>query len=73
MEPGVTRPSALNQYCVYPVPEGEEFRLPLLVSLLQIRSENWSVIFNEENGGEDSDDKIEENDIVTMINEVCSS
>ena len=75
VEPGATRPSALSQYCVYQVPEGEEFRLPLLVSLLQIRSDNWSVIFNKESGGDyrDDDDEIEDNDIVMMINEVCSS
>ena len=70
--PGVTRPSDLNNYCVYPVPEDEAYRLPLLQSLLEIRNENWAVIFNEENGDE-HDDELEENDIITMINDVCSS
>ena len=32
----------------------------------------WAVIFNEENGDE-HDDELEENDIITMINDVCSS
>ena len=71
--PGVTRPSELNNYCVYPVPEDEAYRLPLLQSLLEIRNDNWAVIFNEENGGDEHDDELEENDIITMINDVCSS
>ena len=69
--PGSTRPTALNQYTVYPVPEGEEYRLPLLQSLLEIRDEHWEVVFDEEE--EERVMEIEENDIVVMINEVCYS
>ena len=58
---------------MYPVPEEEAYRLPLLQSLLEIRNDNWAVIFNEENGGDEHDDELEENDIITMINDVCSS
>ena len=42
-------------------------------SLLEIRNDNWAVIFNEENGGDEHDDELEENDIITMINDVCTS
>ena len=71
--PGVTRPSELNNYCVYPIPEDEAYRLPLLKSLLEIKNDNWSIIFNEENGGEEHDEELDDNDIVIMINDVCSS
>ena len=62
-----------NKTCVYQIPEDEAYRLPLLKSLIEIRNDNWSVIFNEEKGGEERDEEFEDNDIITMINDVCSS
>ena len=63
----------LNNYCVYPVSEEESYRLGILVSLLAIKtdSDNWCVLFNEENG-EGHDDELQDNDIITMINDICS-
>ncbi len=71
--PGVTRPSELSNYNVYPIPEDEAYRLPLLKLLMEIRNDNWTVIFNEENEGDEPDDEMDDNDIVIMINDVCSS
>ena len=42
--PGRTRPADLNNYRVYTVPEGEEYRIPLLHSLIDIREDNWSIL-----------------------------
>ena len=68
--PGWTRSSDLKQYRVYQPPEGEEWRLGVLESLLEIKGDNWSVTFNEE---EDEEEEFEENDIEMMIYEVCTT
>ena len=69
--PGRTRPADLNNYRVYTVPEGEEYRIPLLHSLIDIREDNWSILFNEENS--DNVEELQENDILLMIHEVCTT
>ena len=63
--PGVTAPVQLRNCRIYKAPEGEEWRLPLLQSLLEIRSDNWEILFNEELETHEGDD------ISTMIEEVC--
>ena len=68
--PGQTRPSDFSDYTVYPVPEGEEHRIPLIQSLREILSDNWTIIFNEE---EEDEDNFETNDIQIMINDLCSN
>ena len=45
-----------------------EWKLPLLVSLLAIRDENWEVLFDG-----DDEDEIQENDIQTLIDEVTTN
>ena len=42
-------------------------------SLMEIKDDNWTVIFYEENEGEEQDEELNGNDIVIMINDVCSS
>ena len=68
--PGQTGPRDFSDYTVYPVPEGEEHRIPLIQSLREILSDNWSIIFNEE---EEDEDNFEMNDIQMMINDLCSN
>ena len=68
--PGRTKQSDLQDYTVYQVPEEELWRLSILESLMEIRSDNWSVIFNEE---EEEEDDLEENDIEAMIYEACTT
>ena len=50
-------------------PENEEWRLGVLESMIQIKQDNWSVIFSDE----EEEDLLEENDIDMMIYEVCTS
>ena len=69
--PGVTRPADLNNYRVYSVPECQEYKMPLLHSLIDIREDNWSIFFNEEN--RDNVEELQENDILMMIHEVCTT
>ena len=68
--PGTAQPGRLRNFRVYSAPDGEEFRLPLLASLLAIREDNWTIIFNEES---DEFEETNENDLLVMINDVCSS
>ena len=63
--PGRTRTDLLRKYKVYPVPEGHEWKLPLLISLLEIRSENFEVFFDEE-----GEEELDGNDIESMIAEI---
>ena len=68
--PGTTRPGSFSQYTVYPTPVGDEYKVPLILSLLSILEDNWEVLFNEE---DDDEDSLEENDLQFMINELCST
>ena len=64
--PGVTTPAAFKNYQVYETPPGSEWKLPLLVSLLEMKDSRWSVTFDEETGSCIGDDEI-----TTMIDNVC--
>ena len=66
--PGKTRLDKLRSYRVYSAPDGHEWKLPLLVSLLAIRDENWEVLYDG-----DDDDEVQENDIQTLIDEVTTN
>ena len=68
--PGLTRPSDIQHYTVYNVPDDQHWRFEMLESLREIRDDNWSVTFNEE---EDDEAVLEENDIEDLIYEVCTS
>ena len=68
--PGRTRSGDFQQYRVYQPPEGEEWRLGILESLLELKGENWSVLFNEE---AEEEEELEDNDIELMIYEVCTT
>ena len=68
--PGITSPGQFSNCRVYEVPEGDEWKLPLLHSLLEIRSENWEILFNEE---EERSDDLDGDDLSTMIEEVCTA
>ena len=64
--PGETNPSAFKSYQVYDTPAGQEWRFPLLVSLLELRDSRWQVDFDEETL------KMSEEEIDTMIANVCT-
>ena len=63
--PGITKGWELSNYVVHETPVGEEWRLPLLVSLLEIRDSNWAVNFDEEVGS------LKEDEITNLISSVC--
>ena len=64
--PGVTKKIALHDFNVYDTPKGEEWRIPLLFSLLEMREERWTVQFDEE-----PDDTLPNDAIKTIIERVC--
>ena len=68
--PGVSNRFELRNFRVYQNNEREEWRLPLLISLLEIREENWEIMFSD-----DDDNKLEagDNDVEDMIVEVCTT
>ena len=63
--PGKTKGFELANYRVHKTPVGEEWRLPLLVSLLEIRNSNWEIDFDEEAGN------LKEDEITNLISTVC--
>ena len=62
---GNTKPQAIKTNRVYTVPDHEEWRIPLLRSLLELRNKQWEVLFDEEEG------QLMPNEIQMMIEEVC--
>ena len=57
--------NVLQNYRVYETPEGHEWKLPLLTSLLEIRDDRWGLQFDEETG------QLGEDEVTHMINNVC--
>ena len=64
--PGKTMKFALNNYEVYSVPSKEEWRIPLLSSLIEMKEKRWIVQFDEEDDGTLNDDAIN-----LMIERAC--
>ena len=64
--PGVTRKTLLKDYIVYNTPHGEEWRIPLITSLIEMREHRWEMDFDEECG-----DNFSDNAINSMIDRVC--
>ena len=58
---------AVSDYRVHETPAEENWRLGLLVSLLEVREARWSVTFDEESG------QLNEDETSAMINDVCTS
>ena len=46
--PGITKKIILDNYKVYKTPEGEEWRVPLIESLLEVKAGNWAIEFDGE-------------------------
>ena len=65
--PGVTKGHVLSNYRVYSTPQDQEWRLGLLVSLLELREDRWSLQFDEETGN------FGEDEVSVLINNVCTS
>ena len=63
--PGRTKGFALNDSVVHKTPAGEEWRLPLLVSLIEIRDSKWEINFDEEAGS------LKVDEITNLISTVC--
>ena len=62
---GTTSHIELSPWMVYDPPAGEEWRLPLLVSLLSVRDLGWEILFNDDEEG------LENNVIQLFLDSVC--
>ena len=65
--PGVSSMFQLKEYVVYSPPEEEQWKLPLIESLIEIRDGRWEVIFDEE----DTNGVLTNDDVTTMIDGLC--
>ena len=65
IRPGVSHQSELSTWIVYEQPEGEEWRLQFLLSLLAIRDQGWEVIFDDET------ELVNNNLIQIFIDNIC--
>ena len=66
--PGVTSKQSFSNYEAYQVPAGQEWKLPLLISLIKIREGAWTINFDEE----DTDDLANNTNVDNMIKDVCT-
>ena len=64
---GVTQHTELNNWQVYVPKEGQEWKLPLLVSLLSIRDSCWEITFDDESEG------LERNIIQVFLDNICTN
>ena len=64
--PGKTTKQALNNFEVYSVPSGEEWRIPLLSSLIEMKEKRWVIQFDEEDNDILGDEAID-----MMIDRAC--
>ena len=65
IRPSITSHLELTSWFVYDPPEGQEWRLPLMVSLLEIRDSNWEVLFDDETEG------LGQNIIQIFLDSIC--
>ena len=64
--PGTTNKLTLKEYNVYQTPQGEEWRAPLITSLLQIKEDQWVIEFDQEG------EEFLPNDVIKiMIDSIC--
>ena len=64
---GHTNHNELNTWQVYEPKEGQEWKLPLLVSLLSIRDSCWEITFDDES------ESLDKNIIQLFIDNICTS
>ena len=51
--PEITKESAVKKFRMYPVPRDQEWKVPLLVSILAIQDEEWEIPFcNDDDAAE---------------------
>ena len=65
--PGITKANIMNEKHLYKIPEGEEWKVGLIASLMQIRNDKWSILFDEEQ------DELGNDDITFMLDNVSTS
>ena len=70
--PGVTDKFSMSGVEVYEVKESEQWRLPVVYSLLEVRNDQWEIRFYD---GDDHNyyDMTEDDDIEDMLYDVCTS
>ena len=64
---GLTQHTELNNWQVYDPKEGQEWKLPLLVSLLAIRDSCWEISFDDES------ESLQRNVIQVFLDSICTS
>ena len=65
---GVTDKFSLSGMEVYKVKDSEQWRLPLIHSLLEVKNDQWEIRFSD-----DDHETIKEDDIENMLYDVCTT
>ena len=65
--PGITKANIMNEKYLYNIPKGGEWKVGLITSLMQIRNDKWSILFDEEQ------DELGNDDITFMLDNVSNS
>ena len=66
--PGVSQAAPIKKYRMFPVPDVQMLKIPLLHSLLCVRSEVFEITFD------DDDEETDDNDIAnTILENICTS
>ena len=64
--PGVSQVSSIKKHCMFPVPQDQKWKVPLLHSLLAIRADEFEIPLDN--------DEIDENVIAdTILENICTS
>ena len=63
--PGVTKVSAVKNHTLFKVPDGDEWKVPLLHSLLAVRAGDFDITF-EDNDADDNEHDVGNDILVHM-------
>ena len=65
--PGISKSTILRDHKIYTMPAEDHWKIPLLKSLIELRNNQWEVLFDEEEHSFRGDE------IQLMIDDVCTS
>ena len=65
--PGRNNKSDIKNHRVYCIPEEEKWRISLITGIMEVREQRWEILFGSE------DAKLKDEDMQTILHEVCSS
>ena len=65
--PGISKSSLLRTHKIYRMPPTDRWKIPLLKSLIELRNNQWEVLFDDE------EQSLRGEEIQLMIENICTS